>query len=360
MVATGGEAGEDREIVETLRALGVEESLIEGAMARGDPIAAVFEQVLSPEVAERTVSAEEIERRGGISVQETASLLAAFGIPVPDAGAPMFNEAEAQALVELGKLSGVYPREASVQVARVYGRLLARIAQTEVQLFRIFVEPRLRAEHEDAQLAVSAIRDAFARLLPLSDPLLVGVHRRWVEHQVAQVAVSEAETGAQAPLPGSVDVAFLFCDLKDFTAFVDREGDEAGADAIDCFADVVVRERGARFRFTKSLGDGMMLAYADTADAVEAGARIIAAMPDGDLPRVHASVHRGAAIAREGDYFGASVNLAARVLALAGPGELLVTRVVSEECGEPYGWERAGAIRVRGVAGLVEVFRLLR
>jgi class 3 adenylate cyclase len=349
---------EQPDLVETLRGLGVSEELLEQAVARGDPIGAVFEQVLSPEKDERTVSARDIEARGGMPLEHVSEMMAAFGLRVPEPDEPAFTNAEAEALVELGQLAEIYRPELAVQVARVYGRLLGRIAQTEVQLFRAFVEPNLRDRLPETEAAIGAIRDAFARLMPLSDPLLVGVHRRWVEHQVAQAAVRDAERGWSAPLPGAVEVAFLFCDLKDFTRFVDLEGDEAGVRAIDLLAAAVVRERGSQFLFTKSLGDGVMLAYSRPADAIEAGMRIISALAPEDIPMVHASVHSGVAIAREGDYFGHAVNLAARVLGVAGPGELLATRAVHDQCGDRFTWERAGAIRMRGIAGLVELFRL--
>ena len=137
-----------------------------------------------------------------------------------------------------------WPPEVGLQVARVYGRLLARIAQTEVQLFRLYIEPRLR-DDDDPYASLAATRDAFAQLLPVTGPLLLGVHRRWLEHHIAQEVVREAETEAGG-LPGSVTVCFLFCDLKDFTAFAAERGDQAAVTAIDRFAEVVSRERGPR------------------------------------------------------------------------------------------------------------------
>lgn len=149
--------------------------------------------------------------------------------------------------------------------------------------------------------------------------------------------MTAAETGSGERLPGSVDVALLFCDLKDFTPYVDTEGDEAAVAAIDRFTDTVARERGESFRFMKSLGDGVMLSYGDAPEAVAAGARVIAGMRAEGMPRVHASVHNGVAITREGDYFGGAVNLAARLLVVAGPDELLATRPAVEATGDSRG-----------------------
>lgn len=87
-------------------------------------------------------------------------------------------------------------------------------------------------------------------------------------------------------------MTFLFCDLKDFAAYAETSGDVAAISAIDRFFDAIARERGESGRLVKSLGDGAMLVYGDPAEAVAAGARVIAAMRAPGLPGVHASVHR--------------------------------------------------------------------
>jgi adenylate cyclase len=160
-------------------------------------------------------------------------------------------------------------------------------------------------------------------------------------------------------LPVTVDVAFLFCDLKDFTAYADREGDEAAVTAIERFAAVVSVERGDHCRFHKWLGDGVMIAYEDPWEAVARGARMMAGMRAHDgMPRVHASVHSGVAIARDGDYIGRTVNVAARLLNAAGRDELVATRPVVDSCGDRFSWETARIVRVRGVRAPIELRRL--
>ncbi len=226
-----------------------------------------------------------------------------------------------------------------------------------IELFRHYAEPRLRTDHTDRLGGLRAVQSAFERLLPLADPVLLGVYHRWVEHELAQAAVSEAEASSHA-LPGAVSVAFLFCDLKDFTAFADAEGDEAAMAALDRFFETVALERGDDARLMKSLGDGVMLAYGDAPSAVAAGARIMVRARAATSMRVHASVHCGVAIARDGDYFGQAVNLAARLLDVAGADELVATRPAVESTVDSYAWEPIGVRKMRGVAQPVEVFRL--
>jgi adenylate cyclase len=318
---------------------------------------AIFNTVLLPYAAERTLTAQAIEERGGPSVSELDALMDAFGLPLPDPDQPAFTPEEADVFVELERLRDVWPPEVALQVARVYGRLLARIAQTEVDTFRVYVEPRLRASGEDPGAGVRAVEKAFGELLPLADPLLLGIHRRWLEYELTQAAVTEVEAATPGELPGAVEIAVLFVDLKDFTSYADAHGDRAAVAAIDRLAATVVHERGP-FRFQKFLGDGVMLCYSEVPDAVSAARRIITAMQPDAPPAIHASVHTGSAILREGDYFGGAVNIAARMLATAAGNELIASRPVVECCGDDFDWQPAGTIRIRGVTEPVEISKL--
>jgi adenylate cyclase len=184
------------------------------------------------------------------------------------------------------------------------------------------------------------------------------VHRRWVEHELGQRAVTAAEELAgDSALPGAVEVTFLFCDLKDFTAYAEANGDARAIEAVDRFFEVIAAERGEAGELVKSLGDGALLVYRDPCEAVAAGARIIAAMREAGPPHVHAGVHTGVAVARAGDYLGSAVNLAARLLAVSGENELIATDAVVEACGA-CGWEPAGEASLRGVLSPVRVHRL--
>ena len=350
----GGDAA-----VKALVNLGVTPEAAAGYVQRGDPEGAVFDRVLLSGRKQRTVSPAEIASHGGLAVDETAGLMEAFGLPRPGAADPVFTPEEARVLVALRELDALWPAELRMQTARVYGAMLAGIARAETQAFQVYTEPHVREEGGDTAAHLNALQCAFERLLPLADPLLLGVHRRWIEHELAQRAVSAAErTAGSAGLPGSVEVTFLFCDLKDFTAYAERTGDAAAVSAVDRFFDLVARERGPTGQLVKTLGDGAMLVYDEPADAVAAGRRVIAAMRAPGLPGVHASVHRGMAIARSGDYFGCSVNLAARLLAVARKDELLATEEVVKRCRATFDWKPAGERTLRGVASAVAVYAL--
>jgi adenylate cyclase len=91
---------------------------------------------------------------------------------------------------------------------------------------------------------------------------------------------------------------------------------------------------------------------------VAAGGRIVDAMRGIDTPGVHASVHSGVALVREGDYFGSAVNLAARLLLAAERDELVATRPVVEATGSTFSWDSAGTREIKGMAEPVDLFRL--
>jgi adenylate cyclase len=344
-------------LAEQLRRFGASPEAIQQAIATGDAQRAIFDTMARRAAADRTVTAAEIERAGGMHPERLAELMLGFGLPVPADDERAFSPEEARALTELWRRRDVWPFELAVQLSRLYGRLLARIARATVELWISVVEPAV-LEHPDERTRMLTGADVFEQLLPVADVVLMGVHRRWLEREAAQMAFRNVPLTPEAHSDfAAVEVSLLFCDLKDFTAFADRRGDDAAVRIIDRFAAVVLAERGSDAGLTKLLGDGFMLAYPTPRLAVEAGARIIAAMSAPDQPGVHASVHHGLAVPREGDYFGKSVNLTARLLGEAGRDELVATREVVDRC-DGLAWTRTGTLQIRGISEPIDVFKL--
>ena len=130
-------------------------------------------------------------------------------------------------------------------------------------------------------------------------------------------------SSAPVELPAA---AFLFADIVGFTAYTEEHGDLAAAELAARLRLGVEEQLGVDAHVVKTLGDAVMVRIADPAEAVAAGTRISqrALSRPGD-PRVRVGIHHGPAIECDGDFFGTAVNVAARVAALAGPGEVLVT-----------------------------------
>ena len=243
------------------------------------------------------MSAFEIEAQGGLSTAETQLIALNFGLRAPEGDEPYFTPEEAKALKRIGELREIWPPDVYLRVARVYGQALARVAEVEMDAFRHDVEPQLRAASGGSLPALPAIHEAFGQLLPLADPLILGVHRRRIELETAQAAVREAERHTvSGVLPGAVNVTLAFCDLKDFTAYAETRGDAVAFAAIEHFASAVASELGEHGYVVKALGDGYMLSFPTPGEAVGACLRMIERMHDDSALGVHASVHRGVAL----------------------------------------------------------------
>ena len=164
---------------------------------------------------------------------------------------------------------------------------------------------------------------------------------------------------AQAPLCLQ-DAAFLFADIVGFTALTEAHGDAHAAELAWRLRLGVERQLGADAHVVKTLGDAVMVRIADPAEAAAAGLRIVERALPGPLdPPVRVGIAWGSAVEREGDFFGATVNLAARVAALAGAGEVLVSDEVAQiahtRCVE---LEQRGAKWLRNISQPVVVHAL--
>lgn len=144
--------------------------------------------------------------------------------------------------------------------------------------------------------------------------------------------------------PAAESSTFLFADLAGFTALTVAHGD---AEAIEIAAGFIDRVRRLLPEYdaeeVKTIGDELMIRVADPMQAVGLGNRIVDELAFHGSPPVRVGMHSGPAIERDGDWYGAAVNLASRVVDAARPGQVLLTRetralldddgFVIEECG---------------------------
>jgi len=126
---------------------------------------------------------------------------------------------------------------------------------------------------------------------------------------------------------GSNDHTFLFADLVGFTSFTERVGDEAAADVAVAF-----QRRAERMaalygcEVIKRLGDAVMIHGEDAARVVALALRLRRELAsDLRFPPLRMGVHTGPAVQRDGDWYGATVNIAARIADDAGAGEVLLS-----------------------------------
>ena len=123
---------------------------------------------------------------------------------------------------------------------------------------------------------------------------------------------------------------FGFADLAGFTALTEEHGDFDAADVATRFAELAHAALGSGDKLIKTIGDAVLVTSPSPGEALDLVERILAsATLEQRLPAIRAGLHHGPAIERDGDVFGASVNLAARVAAEAYAGEVLATAGVA-------------------------------
>lgn len=147
---------------------------------------------------------------------------------------------------------------------------------------------------------------------------------------------------------------FAFADLAGFTALTEAHGDERAATAAsDFYAEVAQRLPQDSAEIVKPLGDAAMLRFDSALDAVDSCIAIAesALRSHGSLI-VRIGVHRGPAVERDGDWFGAAVNVAARIAAAARGGEVLISSTVLDElpAERATDWENIGIRSFKNVS----------
>lgn len=153
---------------------------------------------------------------------------------------------------------------------------------------------------------------------------------------------------------------FLFADIAGFTALTEAHGDEHALQLVEDFATAVQAELpSVDGEYVKTIGDALMLRVPDPGEAIRLGLWITrSAMSGHQAPSVRVGANHGSAVERAGDYFGATINVAARVSALAGGGELLVTGHTAALAPDLEGviYESRGRQVLRNVSEPVEIF----
>lgn len=153
---------------------------------------------------------------------------------------------------------------------------------------------------------------------------------------------------------------FAMVDLAGYTALTETHGDEMAADLAVAFADLARSNLSDGDRLVKPIGDAVLLASNGPGAALTLVDRLLTATAELDgFPLARAGLHHGPAVERDGDMFGAAVNLAARVAGQAAGGQTLVTRGVADvarEIGHPVAC--IGTIALRNVAEHQELFEV--
>lgn len=157
---------------------------------------------------------------------------------------------------------------------------------------------------------------------------------------------------------------FVIADLVGYTALTEAYGDEHAAELAGRFRRAVQRLL-PRYdaREVKALGDGVLLRVPEAADSLRLAVRIAEEIGGQDgIPLVRVGIHTGSAVERDGDWFGGSVNTAARVVALAEGGQVLLSGATRAGAGElpDIEFRAVGERRLKNLSKPVTVYRAMR
>jgi adenylate cyclase len=272
-----------------------------------------------------------------------------LGLPLPDPDEPVYDDDQVENLRVLrGLLELGVPEEDVHTMGRILGQSSHRTAQAIVD---VVSSALLRPGDTEADLALR-LADLAEAMLPTLDRLTGAVLRLHLLDVIQREAVIRLEGSG---LAGTREVTVAFADLAGFTALSDRLAIEDLGRIAARFEELVTGVAEPPVRLVKVLGDGAMFAADDASALVSAQLDLVAAAADEDLPPVHAGVAHGPALHSAGDWLGRTVNLAARLCAVAPPWTVLVTAEVRDAT--PLAFEAAGAFELRGIGEPVPAYR---
>jgi adenylate cyclase len=353
-------------VVDNLERRGIEAAALATAIATGELTLGYLESAgRRPPRSDRTFA--QLAEEMGVALETLQRLFVAFGLPSP-AGVEQVREEDLEALRAVPLLFSAGIGEGEVlQLARVFGDGARKIAQYQTHYFHATVEePFRRRGLRDNEALEAALAEVGLRAGRSGENLLSWLFRRHaelsgIEHPFAHVEAALEHAGVRPRAPRAVE-AVAFADLTGYTSLSEEAGDEVAARVALTFAQLV-NEIAANHRgqVVKMLGDGVCFHFRDPGDAVVAALALVQRVRPAGLPPAHVGVSAGPMIYDEGDYFGRTVNLAARIAGQAGADQVFVgmdvVRIV-----RPTGFRfvNVGEFRLQGIAEPVRIHEVVR
>ena len=303
---------------------------------------------------------QELSARTGIPLELLTVVREAVGFAEPRPEDHIHqHELSVVPLIELQLASGFRPAVIE-RFLRVCGDSMRRIAETETADWHSEVIVALLELGMTEREMLAAQADLASRTTPLTEQALLAIYHGQQEHAWTQETVEMVErTLDGAGLHSRLDrpPAMCFLDITGYTRLTDERGDEAAADLAAQLIHLVRRssqEHGGTP--VKWLGDGVMFYFREAGGAVLAAVDMVAEVESHGLPPAHVGIHAGPVVFQEGDYFGRTVNLAARIADYARPGEVLVSQeVVDASEDAPVSFVEIGLVELKGVPGTLRL-----
>lgn len=260
--------------------------------------------------------------------------------------------------------AGVDP-EPLERLVRVWGDSLRRMTEAASNFYHTQIElPLLRSGMSEGQMMRVANEAVAAGIAPLDRALVSMYHghseRVWLGNVIESVEAILEKAGLHHTV--TEPPAMCFLDLSGYTRLTEERGDEAAAQMAAALGRLVQRSAGDHEGQTvKWLGDGVMVHFDAAVQAVRSGLDLAERIPAAGLPDAHTGIDAGPVILQDGDYFGRTVNTAARIAARAGPGEVLVSDTVERSVQDAgVRFDDAGLAELKGLALPMRLYRAVR
>jgi class 3 adenylate cyclase len=284
---------------------------------------------------------DQVVARSGVAARDVHQIVRAAGFPQPGPEDRVFAEGFVSLCRLVPVAKAIFGEEAVLQLVRVMGSAMARVADALVSSFLANVEPAARLE-DPVGLAVARANTQAVALFPEVAPALDVLLRQHLVG-VRRASTAESEAGFETR-----QLCVGFVDLVDSTSLAQRLSMAELGGVLTQFenitTDMVTAEGG---RVVKLIGDEVLYTAADGATGCRIALDLAATFADHpSVPRVRAGVASGDVMLRDGDVFGPVVNLAARAAKVGGPGEVVAPTDVALSAGLPF--DPLGPLLVRG------------
>jgi class 3 adenylate cyclase len=346
------DAVERRDLLEYLVDQGCTVDEMVAAHERGRLFALAGDRLVRPDRDRFTLA--EVAEQIDVPVEDVRALWRAFGLVEADRTQPVASPDDVEMMRTATGMSALLGMDATRGVARVMGSAMARVGDAMSTAVRGQL-PSMSVAISGSELETARAFGAIAGAVPA---LGRGLDILFRHHLESARMHFERTDSWEVVGQGGIRIGVGFADLCGFTGITQTLSMEDLSQLLSGFEEVaadVVQDGDARL--VKFIGDAVMFVAADAATAVEvAEALLLAASVRGMTAR--AGVTAGTALALDGDYFGPVVNLAARLVALADPGTVLVSEPVVERLGTTRTTVPLGPQQIRGFDDPVLVSKL--
>ncbi len=304
------------------------------------------------------VTFAEMADRSGVSLDYLQYIREASGSVAPGPGDRM-RDAELPIVTWLQTALGAGTRPgATLQMIRVQADGLRRMAETEAAWWQAEVLGPAEAGGQRTDEVLGA--DFGDRMSALTEEAVLSMYhlqqtKAWTSNLVEGVETMLAGAGLHSRLDRPPAMCFL--DITGYTQLTQEHGDAAAAELADRLSGIVGRA-SVKYggRAVKWLGDGVMFHFPDPGQGALAAIEMAESVTGAGLPPAHVGLHAGPVIFQEGDYYGATVNIASRIADYARPDEVVVSQAVVDAAdGAPVLFRSIGPVALKGVAAPMDL-----